>query len=305
MSLKLTILGCHSATPRVNAHPTAQFLEIKNHHFLIDCGEGTQVQLRKYSVKFSKIKHIFISHLHGDHFYGLVGLISTFRLLNREAELHIYAPKGLKEIITLQLKLSNSWTQYPLLFHELNSTKSELIFEDSHVEVHTIPLDHRVYTNGFLFKEKLGERKLNVNAIAKYKEIKICDYQNLKNGRDYTLQNGNVLNNETLTLDPPLPLSYAFCSDTAYFPEIVPLIKNATCLYHETTFLKDKEALAITTKHATAAQAADIARMAQVKQLIIGHYSSRYINKEDFKIEAQAVFENTHLAMEGTVFEIA
>ncbi|HCE54557.1 MAG TPA: ribonuclease Z [Lutibacter sp.] len=304
MSLKLTILGCHSATPRVNAHPTAQFLEIKNHHFLIDCGEGTQVQLRKYGVKFSKIKHIFISHLHGDHFYGLVGLISTFRLLNREAELHIYGPNGLKEIITLQLKLSNSWTQYPLLFHELNATESELVFEDATVEVHTIPLDHRIYTNGFLFKEKLGERKLNAKAIAKFKEIEICDYQNLKNGRDFILQNGQVLKNEMLTFDPALPLSYAFCSDTAYYPEIVPLIKNATCLYHEATFLKDKEALCVTTKHSTAAQAAQIAQLANVNQLIIGHYSGRYQNKEDFKIEAQAFFENTHLSLEGKVFEI-
>jgi len=304
MSLKLTILGCHSATPRVNAHPTAQFLEIKNHNFLIDCGEGTQVQLRKYRIKFSKIKHIFISHLHGDHFYGLIGLVSTFRLLNRESELHIYGPKGLKEIITLQLKLSNSWTQYPLLFHELTSTESELIYEDEKVEVYTIPLDHRVYTNGFLFKEKSGERKLNVNAISKYKEIKICDYQNLKNGRDFILQNGFLLKNETLTLDPPLPLSYAFCSDTAYFPGIIPLIKNVNCLYHEATFLKDKEALATTTKHATAAQAGKIAQLAQVKQLIIGHYSGRYKNKEDFKIEAQEFFENTLLAIEGKVFEI-
>lgn len=304
MSLKLTILGCHSATPRVNAHPTAQFLEIKNHHFLIDCGEGTQVQLRKYGVKFSKIKHIFISHLHGDHFYGLVGLISTFRLLNREAELHIYGPKGLKEIITLQLKLSNSWTQYPLLFHELNATESELIFEDATVEVHTIPLDHRVYTNGFLFREKLGDRKLNTNAIAAHKEIKICDFQNLKNGRDYTLENGTILKNETLTFDPALPLSYAFCSDTAYFPEIVPIIKNATCLYHEATFLKDKETLATTTKHATAAQAAKIAKLANVNQLIIGHYSGRYKNIEDFKTEAREFFENTLLAIEGKVFEI-
>lgn len=304
MSLKLTILGCHSATPRVNAHPTAQFLEIKNHHFLIDCGEGTQVQLRKYGVKFSKIKHIFISHLHGDHFYGLVGLISTFRLLNREAELHIYGPVGLKDIITLQLKLSNSWTQYPLLFHELNATESELIFEDETAEVHTIPLDHRIYTNGFLFKEKLGERKLNTNAIAKYKEIEICDFQNLKNGKDFILTNGAIINNELLTFDPAQPLTYAFCSDTAYFPEIVPLIKNVTCLYHEATFLKDKEVLATTTKHATAAQAAKIAQLAEVDQLIIGHYSGRYKNKEDFKKEAQEFFENTHLAIEGAVFEI-
>lgn len=304
MSLKLTILGCHSATPRVNAHPTSQFLEIKNHHFLIDCGEGTQVQLRKYGVKFSKIKHIFISHLHGDHVFGLVGLISTFRLLNRETELHVYGPKGLKEIITLQLKLSNSWTQYPLLFHELTASESELVFEDATVEVYTIPLDHRIYTNGYLFKEKLGERKLNIAAMAKYSEIEICDYQNLKNGRDFTLQNGTLLKNEMLTLDPALPLTYAFCSDTAYFPEIVPLIKNVTCLYHEATFLKDKEALAATTKHATSTQAAHIAQLAQVEQLILGHFSSRYKNKEGFKTEAQEVFENTHLAEEGKVFEI-
>ena len=304
MSLKLTILGCHSATPRVNAHPTSQFLEIKNHNFLIDCGEGTQVQLRKYGIKFSKIKHIFISHLHGDHIYGLVGLISTFSLLNRESELHIYAPKGLKEIITLQLKLSNSWTHYPLLFHELTSTKSELIFEDEKVEVHTIPLNHRIYTNGFLFKEKLGERKLNMNAINNYKEIEICDYQNLKNGRDFKLQNGTVLKNEILTLEPLDPISYAFCSDTSYFPEIIPIIKNINCLYHETTFLNDREELAAKTKHSTASQAASIAKQANVKQLIIGHYSGRYKNIDDFKTEAQKIYKNTLLAEASKVFEI-
>lgn len=304
MSLKLTILGCHSATPRINAHPTSQFLEIKNHHFLIDCGEGTQVQLRKFGVKFSKIKHIFISHLHGDHFFGLVGLISTFRLLNRETDLHVYGPKGIKEAITLQLKLSNSWTQYPLLFHELTSFDCELIFEDKSVEVYTIPLKHRVYTNGFLFKEKEGERKLNMNAILNYDEIEVCDYQNLKNGRDFTLKNGTVLKNETLTLNPSLPKSYAFCSDTAYFPKIVPIIKNATCLYHETTFLKDKENLALTTLHSTSEQAAKIAKQANVQQLILGHYSGRYKNIEDFKTEAQEIFKNSVLAETGKVFEI-
>jgi len=304
MSLKLTILGCHSASPRENAHPTSQFLEIKNHNFLIDCGEGTQVQLRKYSIKFSKIKHIFISHLHGDHIYGLIGLVSTFRLLNRETELHIYAPKGLKEMITLQLKLSNSWTHYPLLFHELTSTKSELIFEDSKVEVHTIPLNHRIYTNGFLFKEKIGERKLNKSAIDEYPEIDICDYQNLKIGRDFTLKSGKIIKNEVLTLDPPTPKSYAFCSDTSYFPEIVPIIRNVNCLYHETTFLNDKETLAKTTKHSTASQAALIAEQANVKQLIIGHYSGRYKNIDVFKTEAQEVFKNTFLAEAGKVFEI-
>ena len=304
MSLKLTILGCHSATPRVNANPTSQFLEIKNHHFLIDCGEGTQVQLRKYSVKFSKIKHIFISHLHGDHFFGLVGLISTFRLLNRETELHVYGPKGLKEIITLQLKLSKSWTNYPLIFHELTSKKSELIFEDEKVEVYTIPLEHRIYTNGFLFKEKIGERKLNMAEISKYKEIEICDYQNLKNGRDYTLISGEIIDNKSLTFNPTPPKSYAYCSDTSYFPEIVPIIKNVNCLYHETTFLDDRETLAETTKHSTALQAGRIASLANVKQLIIGHYSGRYKNKDDFKIQAQELFKNTVLAVEGKTFEI-
>ena len=154
MSLSLTILGCHSATPRVNAYPTSQYLEINNRHFLIDCGEGTQVQLRKHKIKFSRIKRIFISHLHGDHFFGLVGLVSTFRLLGRDTDLHIYGPKGIKEVVTLQMKLADSWTNYNLYFHELTSTESELIFEDDKVTVRTIPLNHRVYTNGYLFTEK-------------------------------------------------------------------------------------------------------------------------------------------------------
>lgn len=304
MSLKLTILGCHSATPRVNANPTAQFLEIKNHNFLIDCGEGTQVQLRRFGMKFSKIKHIFISHLHGDHFFGLVGLISTFRLLNRESELHVYGPTGIKEVITLQLKISKSWTQYPLIFHELSSKKSELIFEDSKVEVHTIPLNHRVYTNGFLFKEKIGERKLNMNAVCNFPEIEKCDYQNLKNGRDFLLNNGKTIKNSDLTFEPNEPKSYAFCSDTCYLPSIIDIIKNVNCLYHEATFLKDKEELAFTTKHSTASQAASIAKQANVKQLVIGHYSGRYKNILEFKTEAQEIFENTHLAETGKVFEI-
>ncbi|MBT8319354.1 MAG: MBL fold metallo-hydrolase, partial [Gramella sp.] len=158
--MKINILGCYAATPRSFTNPSAQVLEIKDNHFLIDCGEGTQVQLRRNKIKFSKIKHIFISHLHGDHFYGLVGLVSTFRLLNRETELHIYGPKGIKEIITLQLKLANSWTNFPLIFHELTSRRPELIYENSKLTVRTIPLKHRVYTNGFLFKEKPGDRKL-------------------------------------------------------------------------------------------------------------------------------------------------
>jgi len=304
MSLKLTILGCHSATPRVNAHPTSQYLEINNQHFLIDCGEGTQRQMRKYKIGFSKINHIFISHLHGDHFFGLIGLIATFGILNREKELHVYGPKGIKELINIQLKLSSSWTKYTLIFHELTSKKSELIFEDEKVTVHTIPLHHRVYTNGFLFREKEGLRKVDLSKTALYPEIDTCDYQNLKNGKDFLLENGNVINNETLTLNPNKTKSYAFCSDTSYKPDIVPIIKNVNLLYHETTFLNDREDLAKKTRHSTAKQAATIALDAKVSQLIIGHYSSRYKDARLFKEEAETVFPNIILAEAGKEIKV-
>jgi len=305
MSIKLTILGCHSATPRTNSHTTSQFLEINKHHFLIDCGEGTQVQLRKYKIKFSKINRIFISHLHGDHFYGLIGLISTFGLLNRKTDLHIYGPKGIKEIITLQLKLAKSWTNYQLLFHELESNESQLIFEDSKIEVHTIPLNHRIYTNGFLFKEKIGERKLNMKAVSKINEIEICDYQNLKNGRDFTKENGEIIANTALTFNPLPTSSYAFCSDTMYKPEITSILKNVNLLYHEATFLEDKESLCKTTKHSTAKQAAKIALQANAKRLLLGHYSSRYTDLTLFKKEAQTIFQNVELAEAGRIFEVS
>jgi len=304
MSIKLTVLGCHSATPRVNSHTTSQFLEINRHHFLIDCGEGTQVQLRKYKVKFSKIEHIFISHLHGDHFFGLIGLISTFGLLNREKPLHIYGPKGIKEIIVLQLKLSKTWTNFPLLFHELSGNESQVIFEDDKVLVKTIPLKHRVYTNGFLFQEKEGERKLDMFYISKHPEIEICDYQNLKNGKDFVKENGDIIPNKELTTDPNKPLSYAFCSDTMYKPDIVPIIKNVDLLYHEATFLKDREHLCETTMHSTAEQAAKIALQADAKQLILGHFSARYDDLTLFKKEAMTIFNNTVLASAGGIYEL-
>jgi ribonuclease Z len=304
MSIKLTILGCHSATPRVNSHTTSQFLEINNHHFLIDCGEGTQVQMRKFKVKFSKIEHIFISHLHGDHFFGLIGFIATLGLLNRKKPLHIYGPKGVKEIIVLQLKLSSSWTDFPLYFHELSKKESYVIFEDDKILVKTIPLKHRIYTNGFLFAEKEGERKLDMFQISKYPEIEICDYQNLKNGKDYICENGKIISNSSLTTGPNKPLSYAFCSDTAYNPSIVPLIKDVDLLYHESTFLKDREYLCETTMHSTAEQAAKIALQAKAKQLILGHYSSRYDDLNLFLDEAKPIFSNVYLAKEGYVFEL-
>ncbi|MFY0629182.1 MAG: ribonuclease Z [Flavobacteriaceae bacterium] len=304
MSLELTILGCHSATPRVNAHPTSQYLQINSRHFLIDCGEGTQRQMRKYKVGFSKINHIFISHLHGDHFFGLIGLIATLGSLNREKELHIYGPKGIKEVINLQLKYSKSYIKFTLTFHELTSKKSELIFEDDKVEVTTIPLNHRVYTNGYLFKEKIKPRKLNIDVIRQFKEIETCDYNNLKVGRDFQLSSGELLENSKLTLDPAPPLSYAYCSDTSYKPDIVDIISGSDLLYHESTFLSDREDLADKTKHSTAKQAAKIASLSNVKRLILGHYSSRYTDTSLFKKEAQEAFLNVELAHAGKVFSI-
>ena len=300
--MKLTILGCYAATPRTFTNPTSQILEIKNRIFLIDCAEGTQVQLRKNKIRFSKINHIFISHLHGDHFFGLIGLVSTFTLLNRTTDLHIYGPKGIQEIIKLQLRLSNSWPNYGLFFHELESNESEVIFEDEKVLVKTIPLKHRVYTNGFLFQEKHGERKLNMDAVQNHK-IDVCYYQNIKNGKDITLDNGKIIENAELTFDPIAPKKYAFCSDTAYHEAILPIIKNVDVLYHEATFLQSEESLAKKTLHSTSKEAATIALKANVKQLILGHYSTRYENIDFFREEAAAIFSEVVLADDGKIFE--
>ena len=300
--MKLTILGCYAATPRSFTNPTSQVLQIKNHLFLIDCGEGTQVELRRNKVKFSKIKHIFISHLHGDHFFGLVGLISTFRLLNREKELHVYGPKGIKQAITLQLKLSNSWTNYPLYFHELESKEPQLIFEDEKVSVETIPLKHRIYANGFLFKEKPGERKLNMNACLQH-EIDVVYYRKIKTGGDAILDDGTVIPNKELTFDPDPPRSYAFCSDTIYKPDNLPQLKNVTFLYHESTFLEAHAKLANPTGHSTAREAGLMAKGANAHYLILGHYSTRYPDLTLFANEAKAVFENVLTADDGKVFD--
>ena len=301
--MKLTILGCHSATPRENKHTTSQLLEIKGNLFLIDCGEGTQIQLRKAKIKFARIQHIFISHLHGDHFYGLIGLISTFRLLGRIAPLHIYGPKGIQEIIQLQLKLAKSWTDYPLYFHELISTHSECIFNEDDIQVETIPLDHRVYTNGFLFTYKNSHRKINTEACSKY-DIKPYHFNQLQQGKSITLENGEFIENKKLTFPPESAKRYAYCSDTAYSESIINKIKGADLLYHEATFLHQHEGLAKNTKHSTAQQAAEIAKNAEVKHLVLGHFSSRYPSKEEFIQEAAPIFKAVELAEDFKTFSI-
>ncbi|MEZ2414773.1 ribonuclease Z [Muriicola sp. E247] len=301
--MKLHILGCHAATPSLKGNPTSQVLDIRNHIFLIDCGEGTQVQLRKQKIKFTRINHIFISHLHGDHFFGLPGLLSTFQLLGREKELHVYGPSGLKEVIISILKLGNSRTNYPLIFHELKESSSGLIFENEKVEVRTIPLNHRIYTNGFLFSEKTKERTLNIEAVAKYKVDKAF-FKNIKKGKDVRLDSGEVISNTLLTFDPPSPKSYAYCSDTAFELSIVPLIHNADLLYHEATFLSREAHLAAKTKHSTAMEAAKIAKEAGVKRLLLGHFSTRYKQKKAFLDEASVIFPEVDLAEDGKVLEI-
>lgn len=300
--MKLTTIGCYSATPRTIAHTTSQVLETRGHYFLIDCGEGTQMELRRHRIKFNQIKHIFISHLHGDHYFGLVGLISTFRLLTREADLHIYGPKGLKEVVTLQMKLANSWTNFKLIFHELYSNTSELIFEDDKVSVHTIPLEHRVYTNGFLFQEKVYDRKLDIQKATAL-NIDKAYFRKLKQGADVVNNDGVLIANNDVTIDGHPQKRYAFCSDTAYNESIIPIIKDVDMLYHESTFLDAHQHLCAPTKHSTARQAAQIANKANVKMLMLGHYSTRYGGIEAFKTEAEQEFEKVILAEDGKTFE--
>lgn len=297
----VTILGCYAAAPGTFKNPTAQILDMRNHLFLIDCGEGTQIALRRNKIKFSRVKNIFISHLHGDHFFGLMGVITTFSLLKRTAPLTIYGPKGIKEIVLLQLKLSQGFTNYPLHFKELERKTPQVIFEDELVTVTTIPLKHRIYTNGFYFQEKLGERKLDINKVLNL-NIDKAYFNKIKQGGDITLDTGETILNKELSFDPPPPKSYAYCSDTAYKPAIAKQIKRASLLYHESTFLDSHQHLCKPTGHSTAKQAAQIALDAQVNQLILGHYSTRYGDLNLFKEEAQTIFKNVHLADDGVTF---
>ncbi|WP_404985408.1 ribonuclease Z [Chryseobacterium sp. M5] len=295
MSTYLTILGFNSAIPTINTSPTAQLLEMEERCFLIDCGEGTQVQLRKAKARFSKINHIFISHLHGDHCFGLPGLIASFRLLGRETPLHVYGPKGIKKMLDTIFTITETHRGFEVVYHELDKDYSEKIYEDNRVEVFTIPLDHRIYCNGYLFKERPKDRHINMEEVSKYSEIETCDYHNLKAGKDFVLSDGYVLKNETLTTTPAPSVSYAFCSDTRYLESVIPIIKNVTVLYHESTFLHDLKEMADYTGHTTALEAATIAKKAEVEKLILGHFSNRYGDLTVFTDEARTVFPNSYL----------
>ena len=270
---------------------------------MIDCAEGTQLQLRKYKVAFQKIDHIFISHLHGDHYLGLVGLISSFHLFGRNKTLYIYGPSDLERIIFDQLKASKTFLCYQVKFHPLVNDSSELIFEDSILEVYTIPLKHRIYCNGFLFKEKKKDRRLSKELITKY-NIPVEMMPKLKKGEDPIGIGWEDIKNQDLTLPAHKSRSYAFCSDTAYNESIVPLIQNVDVLYHESTFLNDMKDRAKSTFHSTAEQAANIALLANVDSLLLGHYSARYNSSIDFENEAKEVFANVKAVKDGDVISI-
>ena len=303
MVFEVSILGSSSATPIYQRHPTAQVLNIHERFFLVDCGEGTLIQLNRYKIKFHRINHIFISHLHGDHYLGLLGLLSTMHLQGRTIPIHLYCQAPLKEIIDIQLKYSETILRFPIHYHMLDPKNSAVIMEDDDLEVSTIILNHRIPCTGFLFKEKPRSRKLQKDKLQKF-NVPISVYQDLKNGMDYTDEFGKVIANSELTTDPKNARSYAFCSDTCYDERILPQISEIDLLYHEATFLNDKEERAKETFHSTAAQAATIAKKANVKRLIIGHFSARYKNLYPLLDEAKEVFPETALAMEGDVFSI-
>ncbi|NVO21015.1 MAG: ribonuclease Z [Bacteroidetes bacterium] len=294
----ITVLGSSSAIPTTERNPTAQLINHNDHLFLIDCGEGTQVTLRKMHIHFQKINHIFISHLHGDHFFGLIGLISSMHLLGRTKKLTVYGPPDLKEILDLQLRVTWTELQYPLVFHPTQADKPEQIFDNESLSVFSFPVLHRIPTTGFIFKEKQGERRIRKEAISLF-NIPLHEIASIKKGSDFRDSKGILHSNASLTIDPYPVRSYAYCADTAYFEEIIPVIKGVDLLYHETTFMQDKAANAAEKFHSTTKEAATIALKAGAKRLIIGHYSARYDDLQPLLLESREVFPQTELAYEG------
>ena len=297
-NFELTILGCSSATPTSKRNPTAQLLNIAERFFLIDCGEATQIQLRRYKLKFQRINHIFISHLHGDHYLGLLGLLSSMHLLGRTVDLHLYCPAELQEIIEVQYKHSQTHLHFKIVYHPHQYINNDLIFEDERVEVRTIVLNHRIPCCGFVFTEKPIPANISKDTIKEY-ELPVDQILAIKNGASYTSPSGKIIPNEKLVMNKRKPRSYAYCSDTCYDESLIEYIKGVDLLYHEATFLNEMKQRAKETYHTTALEAGIIAKKAEVRQLMIGHYSARYKDLEPLLVEAQTIFTNTVLAIEG------
>ena len=297
------ILGCGSALPTTRHNASSQVVRIGNKQFMIDCGEGTQLQLRREHVHFSFINHIFISHLHGDHCFGLIGMISSFGLLGRTAPLHIYADAMLRRLLQPQLDFFCKELKYQVVFHDIDTTKHELIYEDGQITVYTLPQKHRIPCCGFLFKEKPKKRHIRRDMIDAYNIPEYCRNA-IKNGEDYTTPEGDVIPNARLTTDADPSRSYAYCSDTLPCPENCDIIKGVDLLYHEATFAESEKSRAATTHHSTAKEAADIAKRAEAKRLLIGHYSSRYEDSSKLQLEASEIFPEPMCAEEGAIFNI-
>ncbi len=299
--LALTILGNNSAIPAFGRNPTAQLLQSQEESYLIDCGEGTQMQMAKYKIRRSHINHIFISHLHGDHYFGLIGLLTSMSLLNRTQDMHLHAPPLLEKIIQMQLDAANTKLCYKLYFHPL--VGESVILSDNKMEVTCFKTLHRIDCWGFLFKQKKNPRKIDTEKIKSF-EIPASFYEKLQKGEDYVTKKGTIIPNEEVTIAAPLPKSYGYCADTIYDENLAEKIKGVDLLYHEATYLKGNEAKAAARFHSTTQQAAAIAEKAAVKKLLIGHFSAKYESLEDFLTETTAVFPNTALALEGVCYNI-
>ena len=299
--LVLTILGNNSAIPAFGRNPTAQVLQLEDDYFLIDCGEGTQLQMAKYKVRRSRINHIFISHLHGDHYFGLIGLLTSMSLLNRTQDLHLYGPEPLKHIIDLQLGVADTTLSYKLHFYPLSGEGR--IVDEHKFTVDCFNVQHRIECWGFLFKQKKNPRHIDPVRVKAY-EIPAAFYEKLQRGEDYTTKKGTIIPNEEVTTANTPPKSYAYCADTIFDESISEKVKGVDLLYHETTYLKDSADKAAARYHCTTVQAGTIARKADVKKLLIGHFSSRYEELDDFLSETMEVFEQTEIAVEGACYRV-
>ena len=301
MSFEITILGSSSALPTSKKYPSAHVVNIHERFFLIDCGEGTQIQLRKFKIRFSQINHIFITHLHGDHFFGIFGITSTFNLLGRKNDLHIYSPGNLeKKVYSV---INKKEIGFNIFFHRLNHENKEIIYESKSIEISAFPLKHRIETYGYLLKEKPKERNIKKEAITKY-NLSIKDILSIKQGSDFITEAGNTIKNSKISIPPYQARSYAYCSDTMYSEEIIPYIKNTDILYHEATFAKDLQETATLTKHSSSVDAATIALKANVSKLLIGHFSTRYKNTDTIEKEAKEIFSNTQAVQDGDKIKI-
>jgi ribonuclease Z len=304
MKFEVTILGSSSATPIFNRNPTAQVLNINEKLYLVDCAEGTQQQMLRFDIKASRIDYIFISHLHGDHYLGLVGLLSSMHLNGRSKPIKVFCPPPLKEIVDVQLKYSQTTLNYEIEYVFTDATAAGIIFENQDIFVETIPLDHRIPCTGFLFRQKKRLKKLIKEKAVELK-IPVEYYPSIKKGADFTSSDGNVYKNNTLTIEPAEPKSYAYVSDTLYSEKYLKQINCATLLYHEATFLNDMLDRANQTHHTTALQAGEVAAKVNAQKLVIGHFSARYKTLNELLEEAKSVFPNTELAIEGKTFVVS